>query len=111
MGWDLDVGAQAQEVAAIGFLILVTVGDDPHTPDGQHRLQGEQTSPEKLCNSTSNCNPLPDFQAEAETPDLKDQSNLLSLRAHAGSEDKQDIQRLRGSCFVHVFGPLKLLFF
>lgn len=42
MGRDLDVRAQAQEVAAIGLLVLLAVGDDPHTPDGQHRLQGNQ---------------------------------------------------------------------
>lgn len=34
------MGAEAQEVAAVGLLVLAAVGDDTDTAHGQHGLQG-----------------------------------------------------------------------
>lgn len=36
MGRDLHMGAEAQEVAAVGLLVLAAVGDDTDTAHGQH---------------------------------------------------------------------------
>lgn len=63
MGWDLDVWAQAEEVAPIGLLVLVTVGDDPHTPDGQHRLHGEGNQSRETLEVKLKDNSLPNFSA------------------------------------------------
>ena len=38
------MGAEAQEVAAVGLLVLAAVGDDTDTAHGQHGLQGHNSS-------------------------------------------------------------------
>lgn len=39
MGGDLHVGAESQEVAAVGLLVLAAVRDDAHTAHRQHGLK------------------------------------------------------------------------
>lgn len=42
MGWDRNIGAEAQEVAFVGLFILSAVRDRAHTAHWQQRLTGAE---------------------------------------------------------------------
>lgn len=92
--------AKPQEVTPICLFILVTVGDDPHTPNGQHGLKEERTT----SGETLELNQYRAILSLTSKPRLGAllrqmllvwamRRTLLSLKDYLDAEDK-DIQRL-----------------